>query len=751
MAIVSKARFEKQAKGASEGTVLELAAYASTHAALAPLAEGGALFLVTVRPDDRLWLIGVLEAPKQNDDGWHAAKNVVPITNLDGIKSSLVFASGKGLKAAKGALGMSLQTPRALADGDVASIRAMYDGTAGAPAKNSAKPTTPKMPKTPATATGSEPKKPKTPATATGSDAVRDALDSGSGAAALTAALAWWTETRSPALADLVDDISQRVSAAPVADDNVFAKVARAKDPLDLGALLPAVPQLSVSFLPTAAELLAEFPVDPRVASAVATWALDPLATSSSAYPFWTKMLDVVVRARDVRVVPVLQKRLKRPKEASQFWPKFYAALERVIAKLDAEQPAPVVPPAALAKRIAKLSPIGPGGAVTIAATVSAPKLTGSLLAQAHAHVTAGRIGAAIDAMLARWRETRVPELADLVDRATRLLPTYDLPFVVHANDFETPWRAAFERDPMAAMPQLLQHINLGGPKLAERRLVELGNLPDDPRIALRFAELCTVWGVSAERTQYWKSLLQQLARIGDVRTCEPLRVAFADFTNTYFDHHRQAKRIIAPYVTSPPVIAPLAAADRGLVEQLAVAIAAAEAESIERGLVASIGAAWDDDAPRLVYSDWLLEREHPRGELIMLECKRDRTPAEDVRLGQLRELPFIYGALGDLAEIPIASRIRGLPRRLEVKWGAGTLNWRAVAAHPLTALIDTIDVGEVQRPPTVEDLNALLGAATRLRAIERIEQDRDKKLWAVADGASPGFRRARGNLVRVG
>ena len=38
--------------------------------------------------------------------------------------------------------------------------------------------------------------------------------------------------------------------------------------------------------------------------------------------------------------------------------------------------------------------------------------------------------------------------------------------------------------------------------------------------------------------------------------------------------------------------------------------------------LIAAILAAPDDDAPRLVYADWLMERGDPRGELIALQCR---------------------------------------------------------------------------------------------------------------------------------
>src|SRR5580692_6994453 len=124
LAIVSKAVFEKQTKGAAVGTTVAFDHYASSHAALAPLEAGGALFLVTVRPpDEQLWLVGVLESPRKAEDGWRATTNVVPIVDLTARKDELVFANGKGLSAKPGALGMSLQTPRALADSDVVVLR----------------------------------------------------------------------------------------------------------------------------------------------------------------------------------------------------------------------------------------------------------------------------------------------------------------------------------------------------------------------------------------------------------------------------------------------------------------------------------------------------------------------------------------------------------------------------------------------------------------------------------------------------
>jgi uncharacterized protein (TIGR02996 family) len=120
LAIVSKAVFDKTSPLAAVGDVLDLDRYVSTHKALEPLSNGGRLFLVTVRPpDERLWLVAVLERPKHDGKAWVAKKNVHPITELSSVRGRIRFTSNSGISATRGALGMSLQTPRQLTPADV--------------------------------------------------------------------------------------------------------------------------------------------------------------------------------------------------------------------------------------------------------------------------------------------------------------------------------------------------------------------------------------------------------------------------------------------------------------------------------------------------------------------------------------------------------------------------------------------------------------------------------------------------------
>ncbi len=134
MAIVSRAVFDKQAPKAAVGQVLPFDRYTSGNKALEPLGRGGRLFLFTVRPEgEALWLVAVLEQLTFQGDAWvAAAPNRVPATDISSLKGQIKFESGKGITAKAGALGMSLQTPRALAESDVALILALAGGAAPA-------------------------------------------------------------------------------------------------------------------------------------------------------------------------------------------------------------------------------------------------------------------------------------------------------------------------------------------------------------------------------------------------------------------------------------------------------------------------------------------------------------------------------------------------------------------------------------------------------------------------------------------
>ena len=124
MALISKAVFEGQAPRAAVGDRLGLDRYVSANKGLEPLRGGGALFLVTVRPPERLWLCAILDDPGFETTMWRASPSAAPIVDITELLPSLRLANGKGIQAPAGKLGMSLQTPRLLAEGDAALLRA---------------------------------------------------------------------------------------------------------------------------------------------------------------------------------------------------------------------------------------------------------------------------------------------------------------------------------------------------------------------------------------------------------------------------------------------------------------------------------------------------------------------------------------------------------------------------------------------------------------------------------------------------
>ncbi len=133
LAIVSKALYEKMVpKDVALGAIVGNDRYTSSNKAFEGLAKGGSIFLVTVRPPkEELYLVGILENPKKKGADWVSEQNKTPLTNITSVIKKLKFESGTGITAKKGALGMSLQTPRVLTDADEKLIRGLVPKAKG--------------------------------------------------------------------------------------------------------------------------------------------------------------------------------------------------------------------------------------------------------------------------------------------------------------------------------------------------------------------------------------------------------------------------------------------------------------------------------------------------------------------------------------------------------------------------------------------------------------------------------------------
>lgn len=576
-------------------------------------------------------------------------------------------------------------------------------------------------------------------------DGIAEAISKGDAAAALLAALDAWRAARSPELADLIDVLDTRIGFPPIADDLAWTEVAFSKNPLALGRLLSMIGELPASFLPTAIGKLAAFPDDPRLGTAAAGWILEPPTVSTSTYPFWNGLYKLLERIGDTRVIAAITKRRKmaQPKtkkwagdknpKPSQFWDKFYAALDKTKVALAALSP-PVADKgiARLDKQARKL-PMAEGKAVKVAVTTKSAH-QGPPLTRALAHATKQLLPETIAALLDAWRAKRAPELAELIDRATALLPTYRATLPAAPKPAAAAWQAAFDRDPAGELPLLLRHVHVGGAAEATEHVVALSTLPDDPRIAMRLAELATNITISPERGQYWKSTWDLIARTRDTRVIAPLRQDFDDFSGTYYDHHRSGKRLLGDFLLAVPPPSPLDAADHKAINQLSAALDKIVPAHLtrERALIADIVANWDDEGPRLVYADWLLERDHICGQLIVLSCKlaRDKqlSKSETKQLAMLRggfRAPaYPFGPFSDFKHVID----RGLPSQLSVTWNANPITWRYLPGDPLLPCIDVIDFETPDRRgrPAAEEVARVMLApsATRLVRLTNVPNE---------------------------
>ena len=285
LAIISKAVFEVDSKGAAVGQVLPLDKYVSTNKALEPLRAGGRLFLVTVRPpDERLWLVSVLESPKHDGKAWVAKRNVRPIADVSHLRGSIRFTSNSGISATKGAMGMSLQTPRELTAQDVGLLLGS--------ASPDAAPSTAVEPKAPA----EKPAKKAAVAPSKTAPAEKPVKNSADVAGllkaerwgdALEALLKRWQDDRAPEVAALIEAVSSklpapkswRLSATDAASTNLVAFLGTLTD----GKFADSLQRI---------QQLEKLPADPRVASALTRLIVTPPFTAQSSREFWSALYE---------------------------------------------------------------------------------------------------------------------------------------------------------------------------------------------------------------------------------------------------------------------------------------------------------------------------------------------------------------------------------------------------------------------------------------------------------------------------
>lgn len=229
-------------------------------------------------------------------------------------------------------------------------------------------------------------------------------------------------------------------------------------------------------------------------------------------------------------------------------------------------------------------------------------------LQRALAALDGGDLPGARAALVEAWRQGRSPAVADAVG-------------ALDARGADTLRRRLDE----VITPRVTSTQERLGP------LLEV----DDPRVTAFCLEALARLPFTTPGAQpLLLSLLEAVARRGDVRLLRRAteireglrtrltRLAMREALLTRFDEVERSLR-------ARPA-APASDLERELEERLAPLTAPARDAA---SLLAAVYAAPEEDAPRLVYADWLLERGDVRGEFISLQFKRHRgeqTPADE-------------------------------------------------------------------------------------------------------------------------
>ncbi len=273
----------------------------------------------------------------------------------------------------------------------------------------------------------------------------------------------------------------------------------------------------------------------------------------------------------------------------------------------------------------------------------------------------------ALDLALAAWRETRAPELADLVDAiVTRcdqprapewyrlqawwmeLAATYHplavSVLVATATDRQ---RTAVEPDELARFTELVALVPELRDKLPDHgclvaRFAALREWPDDPRVAPLLARwLCEApieWydHVDASRAIY-RAIATRLVAIGDMRVRPLLATMIAEprgqSDSTRAFQVELATDVLAAIDVQPPTPADAETVARWCKELAPPAVSIPETIDV-LALWREAARAPDDDARRMVLADALIECGDDRGELIALQCSPE--PEAQVRARRL-------------------------------------------------------------------------------------------------------------------
>ncbi|MBL8938072.1 MAG: TIGR02996 domain-containing protein, partial [Archangium sp.] len=280
---------------------------------------------------------------------------------------------------------------------------------------------------------------------------------------------------------------------------------------------------------------------------------------------------------------------------------------------------------------------------------------------------------AALQSLVAAWAERPLPELAALVER-------FEAAFPPPAFDGDTKAFVKRAKKPTVTEVGTLARALVAG-KTAEtiERLGALTPRRDDPRVSSALLQLITLapWTSDGARP-VWTKTFELVARIADPRLLElaprlPAEWKFREAQREWMQVQlRRAVEAVDATRAKAPVAA-LSKPETKALDQLAALLkpqTTSATQSDAASLLAAIYANPDDDAPRLVYADWCLERQDPHGEFITLQFKAAKSKEESKREAELQKK---HGTtwLGALAKVTLKDVTfrRGFPSKVVARF----------------------------------------------------------------------------------
>jgi len=249
------------------------------------------------------------------------------------------------------------------------------------------------------------------------------------------------------------------------------------------------------------------------------------------------------------------------------------------------------------------------------------------MLSRALGHLRREEPEQALGALLEAWRAERSPRIADLVELLSERLTTQRAPIAAGAESSSAAWLGVEANVDPADLGRLLAAPWPSRLEDATVRVARLAARPDDPRVAMSLARLIelTPYSDKSARALYRKALAA-VTRIGDLRTVPVLEKLIArpktvpDYRKALAPKHELATRMRVAFPAQAPAVRDLVTLE--LLEAHFTAARAGRQRRLDadRDLLAAIHDNPEDDAPRQVYADALLERGDPRGEFMALQ-----------------------------------------------------------------------------------------------------------------------------------